>query len=1312
MLQAVLVNGRPHYATEMLSAPAPLHRFHLYWAPDGTNYISGLVWVLATDEQYHASTAEIAYTPEKGGSLTPFPVPSATYTAESGRLNEACNGQWITSGAITLMEEFSNANCAEIAVGLLVSNIACACEGGCPLSCAQQVSAAADQCAAQLPPFTAAIGQAFYAECVATVQNALMSVPSTLDISGFSCHPSANEVYLLQPTPMYGRPHYISASGTWHLFSRHFNGGGVGTVNTWGIELVHTLSTDMTTQNPIAIYLSDSFLVPTSNNWGEFCSQAWGNQPAITVVESLSAVACTALGAGALADPKCAMGVGSCGLPCAELVMSAATRCSARATAFATAVGRHLFEQCPPVVQAALMTVPSSIQVEGFTGSRQQCNAEYILQAVTLNGRPHYATSDARWHLGWSPADGKRGTGCAAWTFTSGIGVLANGQSVVVSDTTGVVSLDSENDLPPAGTDGWVYLHDTTDTIILTLTPRYNANWCATVLSEIGLVLQSSCCLPSDGPVCGAGEGLALNLPAQCTADCASKWADIVAQCPSATHSDLSESTLTFFSGCDNVQVLATTVELADGAACEDSLGLHRDLCQDLQFDATPGNRYMIYARSQVAGSDPCTVNNYDVVTAVPQGYETCDVLLSSGTATCKNDFSPSGQYPHYCDFSCGFICDSSGVSELILELLPPDSTASSDLVETDRLGKFPSKGLAFVASYGGRYTLRLLASTGSGSVSVSITTAGTAVARAPVAHADGQAYPLTVGCFQDSCNFAYAGSMMSDGDKAGFVLRLPPHEAGTTLAIAVRLGANQSGAHVRATVFEPSATAGAAAFQPVIDAPMGSWTRTPSGHHSVAEHFGCQNRDRSCIATSQAGPLIRHGFGFHPGGTFESHDEATIVLSSADPTLLRLEVRCDVPFYADVEHSGCFVDDGETMGCLGTGAYSYVASYSRIAFDTCTAGLELTITTGARYESSEADAQMAMMFLGSAQQIHPIVLSQSEAEAQMATMFHAQHPEINQLPPTLSQALVCGSEAQAQFATMFTVHQQPHIVYPLDLSPTGNGVIATVATTAPNEVDAHDAASSLTESLGGSAVGGRRRLQSEAEAQMAIMFPPCGLGDPGTGTARECTVAGQMHLVSTFDVSQQELEAQAAVMFPAQADHITLDAPPTMDQMLVPNSEASALMAQMFVQQQQPRFAYPIVIQPLTLAELAEHRNGCAGLAQEMPAIVTACCGSQMCSGPVPDQCDAGCAPVFQSFLVRCSAEVAADPNVAEFNSFHAACNDLIAPPLLNSSTCNEDSGGHRRVQAGDMGGVLILVSARAPTNAGNDETLSLLGL
>jgi hypothetical protein len=83
---------------------------------------------------------------------------------------------------------------------------------------------------------------------------------------------------------------------------------------------------------------------------------------------------------------------------------------------------------------------------------------------------------------------------------------------------------------------------------------------------------------------------------------------------------------------------------------------------------------------------------------------------------------------------------------------------------------------------------------------------------------------------------------------------------------------------------------------------------------------------------------------------------------------------------------------------------------------------------------------------------------------------------------------------------------------------------------------------------------------QSEGGAEAATMFAPVH------------SIAQQSVAVL---VPRSELEAQAAEMFGAEPGGLT--APPTLDEMLVQNSEASAMLATMFSAYQQTHVVYPV---------------------------------------------------------------------------------------------------------------------------------------
>lgn len=116
--------------------------------------------------------------------------------------------------------------------------------------------------------------------------------------------------------------------------------------------------------------------------------------------------------------------------------------------------------------------------------------------------------------------------------------------------------------------------------------------------------------------------------------------------------------------------------------------------------------------------------------------------------------------------------------------------------------------------------------------------------------------------------------------------------------------------------------------------------------------------------------------------------------------------------------------------------------------------------------------------------------------------------------------------------------------------------------------------------------VGNGRRLQSMTTAlprrlQMGgdhlhhttDTHAVCGLGL----TAAGCTVAGQTTRQTRLTVGRDDLEAQAAVLW--NQSNTSDSHAPNLNEMLISGTPGNALLARMFIEQQQPQVAFPTSI-------------------------------------------------------------------------------------------------------------------------------------
>ena len=97
-----------------------------------------------------------------------------------------------------------------------------------------------------------------------TVAHNLGSVPSTVAITGFSCHPNDVRDMELDPVPIRARPHYVSADGSQHLYYSDQVMGG-----SWIVD------SDTTEANGYIASIEDSAAYPppgAHTEWVEDCT--------------------------------------------------------------------------------------------------------------------------------------------------------------------------------------------------------------------------------------------------------------------------------------------------------------------------------------------------------------------------------------------------------------------------------------------------------------------------------------------------------------------------------------------------------------------------------------------------------------------------------------------------------------------------------------------------------------------------------------------------------------------------------------------------------------------------------------------------------------------------------------------------------------------------------------------------------------------------------------------------------------------------------------------------------------------------------
>jgi hypothetical protein len=455
---------------------------------------------------------------------------------------------------------------------------------------------------------------------------------------------------------------------------------------------------------------------------------------------------------------------------------------------------------------------------------------------------------------------------------------------------------------------------------------------------------------------------------------------------------------------------------------------------QYIEFEAVSGKTYDVTVQPGAKSSGrsmPCTSDGYDTCQSCVFGQKSCSDIISDGVHTCEQDFCPDCvPYKHLCDATCGIDCVEDGVAQVNLRVLPPGATQDVQAVASnDNVGR--CKKLSFNAAATGTFKASVYVQIGSGPVVLNVVEVGEAVETSPPLQADGEPHSLSISCRSLSCHY--------HGD-SDFVLDA---EAGRAYAFLVELkDVTQPAVQVKATFYQAGAAAGAAGFAPVVSGPMGKWTATQPGHESWAEHFSCTT---SASTADGRCSNIPASFGIYPGGDeFPRLLTGTWVAPASGAVLLQLTMNCDVPFWADVQLSGCDADNYHGVpgqyGCDDPNA-GFIESDINENNGMCESELLLTVTPGAYFDRSLAVATEPS--LGLAKQTDTIVVSKAEIERQAAATWESSHGAGRRLqmdgegrhPPSLDDMLVPGSPANQILVDLFTAQQQPSVIYPVSFA-------------------------------------------------------------------------------------------------------------------------------------------------------------------------------------------------------------------------------------------------------------------------------------
>jgi hypothetical protein len=701
---------------------------------------------------------------------------------------------------------------------------------------------------------------------------------------------------------------------------------------------------------------------------------------------------------------------------------------------------------------------------------------------------------------------------------------------------------------------------------------------------------------------------------------------------------------------------------------------LHETVCHlqelhthDFAFEAQSGHRYGVEVRvGEATGfTTPCTSNQYDVLShgsAASEQSQTCAYALYHLRLTCSADFCAECPQAHYCDLACGFLCAENGISATLIYVLPPGATEIYQAVATEATAAAADKGLGFTATATGTYVARVMLHSGSGDLTLTVTTVGAMLDHSPELVLDGP-HQLTVDCHFSNCGYRYDGAQVMAGDGSGFDLQLDV-EAGHAYAFRVELPHAKTAAQVSATIYQAGAAAGAAGFRAVVDGPLGKWSATPAGSQSLAAYKRCNLGDddgyRHCM-----GGLVA-SFGIHPGERFDSGLTGTWVSPTSGAVLLRLVMNCDVPFYADVRVEGCIVG-GDNIRCdpIGDGTRN----------SDCVSELRLTVTRDAYYDQ-DGDTPI----IDTARRTDIIVVDSESVVDQAAAVFNANPGDFLGLhaPPTMDEMLVKDTAAYELLTQLFSMEQQPSVVYPTQFTSSrrrqlqhGDISTVTIETHGPSAADVGAAQHRLVNRLPGAQLQGRRQLQVDGEDSC----PPggchadsiCGLGSTNTG----CTADGQVVVQTHITLPNAGLLSMVNDIASGQNNHVC-----DFDDMQVVGSLCNARQAAVFIDTQSPLQVLPtafttdqshhrrlqhggdrlhvtIETHAATATEaaggvhrLATERQGkvvgttACVLSSRTEAVNDECCDEpdEDCSSGLPTSCNLGCAAVVLPFFDDCA--------------------------------------------------------------------------
>eukprot|EP01043_Picozoa_sp_COSAG02_P004475 COSAG02_NODE_117_length_35386_cov_78.819163_9_plen_483_part_00 len=282
LLQPKLLNDKPHWMTAD-------GNWHLYWSP----YAEGgyIDWMIGpdTDNSGRNAVAMADSEAELPMSAEQWHAGSSQTACDSG-INDISNCCSWTPAVVSLNALLTATNCAALPAAILAQP---ACDGVaehvaasikdpsgssnhllCPRRCAELWLESRNRCSMETESFDSAapagLTRACDAAAVAAATDApvLITAPRSIAVGGMTCHPAANDEYVLQPFPVNGRPHYATVNGGQHIFWTPREQG----MQSW------LISDRLDSSKYEAIIISPADIPPVGSVvWQEGCSPGHGN---------------------------------------------------------------------------------------------------------------------------------------------------------------------------------------------------------------------------------------------------------------------------------------------------------------------------------------------------------------------------------------------------------------------------------------------------------------------------------------------------------------------------------------------------------------------------------------------------------------------------------------------------------------------------------------------------------------------------------------------------------------------------------------------------------------------------------------------------------------------------------------------------------------------------------------------------------------------------------------------------------------------------------------------------------------------------